>query len=471
MKSFPVNTFLTHLRPHLSDIATRWQLVRWGERFFPGIENSEIRYLTTGVLPDDVPPEILEEKGILAVGVGGGFLDEHAMEGRPRKVGECEASLTFKALRLEGDDALARIINEVRHCDLTRYVKPSQLSTLVKVRHRQNLGNTPKVLDWTTVALEALYESGAKQIDKDVYRAEVKGIFEDLVVEHKWDNERALKHLRELVAQSEGNSGLHLTEFAHIFKTLNKRFKKKAPLWLREALVDMYHDSCDFFKAVDEIEIQQKGEVREFASESDTFPVIAINSDTEHISQVARSRFCGYCALVIQRNSRGNTAIFLNVFDEHVIKAKIHLDDLIRMIRLREQTRLGHPQSQWDDLVAEGTLRRLRMWYYSKDGDMILNGSVTTPDVKPSKLILGEILEISQQAFKRELVWQWRAQYARASEIQRRRGSFRNQPRFHSDRFTISGFVNHVSVSSLPTRREVEEELERIMVACENPKM
>ncbi len=463
MKTFPVNTFLTHLRPHLSDIVSRWQLVRWGEPFFPGVANSEIRYLTTGVLPDEVPAEILEEKGILSIGVGGGFLDEHASEGTPRKEGECEASLTFKALRLESDVPLGRIIDEVSHCDLTRFVKPSQLSTLVKVRHRKNPTEPAKVLAWTDTAVEALYKSGATQIDKDVYRGVARGILEDLIAEKGWDNERALLHVRELVSQSEGNSGHLLTELAHIFKTLNKRFKRKAPSWLREVLVDMYHDSCDFFKAVDEINLQGTADVSEFSSDSDTFPVITIHSDTEHISQAARSKHCGYCTLVLQRNSRGNTAVFLNVTNEHVQKEGLNLDNLISMIRVREQTRLGHPQSQWDKLAIEGTLRRLRMWYYSKDRDMILNGSVTTPDVKPSRLSLQEILEISQNAFKKDLVWKWWGRYARASEVQRRRGSFRTQIAHDPVRFSLGRMVSHVAVNLL-TREEVEQELERIMV-------
>ncbi len=464
MKSFPVTTFLTHLRPHLDEIMARFMLVRWGEAIFPGVSKSDIRYLTTGILPDDVPPHILEEKGILPVGVGGGFLDEHSVDGMNRKIDECASTLVSTALSLTNDVPLQRILTEVRHCDLTNLVKPTQLSSLVKLRHRHHQYDASKVLEWTFVALHGLYGYGAKQLDKGVYPGIVEGIFEDLIREHGWGHEQALTHVRLQLSQSEGNSHLLLTELAHIFKVLNKKTKKKAALWLREVLIDMYHDSRSFFKAVDEIASEAKGKVAEFASEHDTFPVLATHSDNEHVSRAARSKYCGYVALVIQRNTKGNTGIFLNVHNQHVIKERLHLDNLVRMIRLREQTRLGFPQGQWDSLAAEGTLRRIRMWYYSKDRDMILNGAVTTPDVKPSKLTLEEILDISQQAFKRNLVWKWREKYARASEAQHRRGTFRTASPKDPTKFRPGQDINHVSFS-LPTQQEVERELERIMIA------
>lgn len=462
MKSFPVKTFLTHLRPHLDEIAARWMFLCWGNSIFPGADKSEIKYLTTGVLPDDVPPEALEEKGILPVGVGGGFLDEHPVEGLSRKVGECAATLVSNALKLQNDKPLQHVLEEIRHCDLTNQVKPTQLSSLVKLRHRRNPSDAPKVLEWTMRAIEALHKNGAKQVARDVYRGEAKQVFDKLLIEHRWDNVRSVEHVWNLISQSEGNSHIYLTELVHIFKTLNRRTKRKSKEWLQEAIVDMYHDSVEFFKAVDVV--NDRGNVTEFLSEGETFPVLTIHSDTDHISQAARSRFCGYIALVIQRNTKGNTAIFLNTYNPHVKKEGLHLDDLIRMIRLREQTRLGYPQSQWQSLVAEGTLRRVRMWYYSKDGDMILNGSTTTPDVKPSRLSLSEILDTAQHAFKRELVWKWRKQHAVASELQRHRGSFRTALVKNPARFKLGASVNHVSVN-LPTQQEVFAELERIMVS------
>ena len=465
MKSFPVNTFLTHLRPHLDELMARFMLVRWGETIFPGVSTSDIKYLTTGVLPDDVASEVLEEKGILPVGVGGGFLDEHSVDGTERKANECASTLVFKALKLENDAPLSSIVEEVRHCDLTKLVKPTQLSSLIKLRHRCHPYDVSKVLEWTFFALKGLYESGAKKMEQKIYSGIMQGMFEDIVQEHGWNHGPTIAHVRMLLSQSEANSQLRLTEIANIFKLLNKKTKKKAALWLREVLIDMYHDNRSFFKAVQEIDTLAKGKVVEFSSENDTFPVIAIDSDNERISQAARSKYCGYIALIIQRNMRGNTAIFLNANNQHVAKERLCLDNLMRMIRLREQTRLGYPQGQWDNLAIEGTLRRIRMWYYSKHHDMIFNGSTTTPDVKPSRLTMAEILDTSQHAFKWDLIRKWKTQHARACEAQRHRGSFRNQTKPNPKRPKNDMILDHLSVSNLQSRAEMDAELERIMVS------
>lgn len=459
MKTYPVHILLTHLRPHLSDLASFWQLVRWGEKYFRGVSTATIRYLTTGTMPDDMPQEILEERGILAVGIGGGPLDEHPVDKTPRKEGECEATLTAKALRKHSDPVLRRILEEVRHCDLTKDVRPTQLSTLIKVRHRQHRDDPQRVIAWTNQALDALYESGARRIPRETNRGVLGEIAETVIAEHAWDREPSLKHIRDLIAETDGRDNLR-TDLAHIFKILFEKNKENAEEWLRGLVPDLYCDSCSFFAAVEEV--NNYGEVLEFSSERETFPVVTIDSDNEHIGQAARSRHCGYIALTIQRNTRGNIAVFLNTVNEHVEKEGLYLGNLIRMLRLREQTRLGYPQGQWDVLGAEGSLRRIRMWYYSKDADQILNGGLTAPDVPPTKLTRAEIMETAQAAFKRALIRKWRLQYARASELQHRRGGFRIT-RYHQERTELFAETDP-ELFNVSARPEVLAQLERIMV-------
>lgn len=465
MKITPIHTFLTHLRPHLDEIASYWILKRWGDAFFPGVSDSQIRYLTTGVLPDEIPPDLIVEKGILPVGVGGGPLDEHPSPFEGRKTEECAATLTIKTIEKQDDVVLARVAREILHCDLTNQVRSTQLSTLIKLRHRRNSNAPQKVLDWAMKGLDGLYGSGAVFVPDEAGENNlVIQNWKQLIAEHGWDNQKCFDHIETLLMQTKGKANFRLTELAHLFRILYKSNRDEALLWLREALIDMYHDSCEFFKAVDEI--NAKGEVVEFKADRLTFPVVAIHSDTEHISLAARSRFCGYNALVIQRNTKGNTAIFLNVHNEHVRQERLRLDNLIRMIRLREQTRLGHPQGLWRDLGVEGTLRRIRMWYYAKDGDVILNGCLTTPDVKPSKLALKEVLGISQSAFSRDLVSDWRRKHAFLSDNQVRKGTFRHRPRRLQSEyglFNVGNDYNHTT-ESLPSFDDIEAELERIMV-------
>jgi hypothetical protein len=80
-----VTTIVTHPNPHLDEIASDVVIRRYGKKFFPGVENSSIGYITKKMLDEASNNNVAEEdmfywllsQGFLAIGIAGGPLDEH----------------------------------------------------------------------------------------------------------------------------------------------------------------------------------------------------------------------------------------------------------------------------------------------------------------------------------------------------------------------------------------------------------
>lgn len=456
-----IKTILTHLRPHLDEIAGIYQLRNWGNGRFQGVQDACIKFLTTSRLPNNVRPKTLEKKGILPLGVGGGLLDEHPSLIGKRKHGECAATLVAHALRIDHDQTLMKILAEVTHCDTTNLVKPTQLASLVKLRHRQNPDNAEKVIAWAMIAIDALYKQGAQQISRVIDRGEVRLIFTELTTAHNWGHTEALKQVQNAIAKSDGEAHLSLTELAHLYKVLKGVSGVcSAEDWVREVIVDMYNDSQMFFEAV---KVLSTSEVVEIHTPRCRLPLAIVHSDNEHVSNASRSSWGGCNAVTIQRNSKGNVYISLNTRHKTIREMKFDtrtmLDDMVCMLRSREAKRRGrHNPGTWENLSRDGVVKVAPVWYYPKGNGIILNGSVTTPDVKPTRLTISEIVEIAQHAFHPALVRQW----------QEKNNIYLEQKREVKIADEVCEAEPHavveVSHASLPSSEEVEDELEKLMV-------
>ena len=75
--AIPVQKILTHESPDLDAILSVLLLRQFGEAHFPGISQAEVIFASAGKLPDDMTPNQLERKGIIAVDIGGGRFDSH----------------------------------------------------------------------------------------------------------------------------------------------------------------------------------------------------------------------------------------------------------------------------------------------------------------------------------------------------------------------------------------------------------
>ncbi len=123
--------------------------------------------------------------------------------------------------------------------------------------------------------------------------------------------------------------------------------------------------------------------------------ILAVRSDNTEMDKFARSGAGGKADILIQQRSSGNVMISAK---------RVTLHDVAKMIRLEEQKQNGRIMVyKWSELVGEGTVRGIPEWFYFKprrlggekeNNEKLFNGSLTHPDVRPTKIPLERILEI-----------------------------------------------------------------------------
>jgi len=297
--------FKTHEALHFDEIVAKWLIERFGDKEF---------------LDRYAPNRILE------VGVGGGSFDEHPVINGKRKEGECSATLIAKALRIEEDPSLQKLLRFTLSTDLKGGSQPFDLSYLVKVLHQQFPKDPEKVIEWVTIGIEA-----------------------------------------------------------------------------------KYHEQLQFFKDTKE-EFDRAAEIEEVQGPGGRMlKMVSIVSDNGQISKFARSVYGGRAAIVIQKRSSGNIQIFTNK------KFGLGLFDVARMIRIEEQqAKRKLITTDWKVLESEGKVEGVEEWFYHLEGQMLLNGSLTAPDVPPTKLSLGKIKRIVQIGVNPQAFEPSRAQLCRA---------------------------------------------------------
>lgn len=109
-----VKALVTHVIPHLDDIAALWLLVR----FEPSLRHAPLRFVETS------PEGLKLPKGAIGVGVGRGAYDEHKGDKKDSAV-----SLVWKDLKRRGKlpsglrgQALAALVDFVRRGDMGEYI-------------------------------------------------------------------------------------------------------------------------------------------------------------------------------------------------------------------------------------------------------------------------------------------------------------------------------------------------------------
>lgn len=119
--------------------------------------------------------------------------------------------------------------------------------------------------------------------------------------------------------------------------------------------------------------------------------VVTVESDNPRLHKYARSEYGDMADLIIQRNSRGNVQIFSN------LRSELRLDDVVRMLRIEER-RAGKVRGSvaWRELAEPGS--EMAGWFFHENRAMILNGSLTAPDVTPTRLSLPKIQWIVRTA-------------------------------------------------------------------------
>ncbi len=107
----------------------------YGEDLFPGIKNTKVVFWDAGYqTPGNQSWEQLNQQGIFpAIGCGGSIFDEHGTPTRPRIEGECSLTLVIKALGLDDEMWLQKVVKYCLVSDLKGGSHPYDPASLIKL--------------------------------------------------------------------------------------------------------------------------------------------------------------------------------------------------------------------------------------------------------------------------------------------------------------------------------------------------
>jgi len=158
---------------------------------------------------------------------------------------------------------------------------------------------------------------------------------------------------------------------------------EKVMTWAMAALDVKYLEQKGFVDAQIALE---NAEVLTIMDGTQQHKMVIIESDSEHVSKAARNKSGLDAAIVVQKRSTGNVQIFSNK------RHGLQLYDLAQMLRLEEQALADKVvTTDWAQLRAEGKIEGAEEWYFHHEGQMLLNGSLSAPDVSPTRISLDQI--------------------------------------------------------------------------------
>ena len=190
-------------------------------------------------------------------------------------------------------------------------------------------------------------------------------------------------------ADVEGNASPF--DVSYVVKLLHARYPDdphRVIEWALVAIEAKYQEQLRFFTVI-KPEFDAKARVEEVAVGKKRLRIVTVDSDEDGIHKYARSEYGARAAIVIQRRSSGNVAVFGNK------QAGVDLREAAKLIRLAEQEAKGIPAlADEERLLAEGYAPGAEEWFYHRQGQMLLNGSLTQADVPPTRVSLDRILEL-----------------------------------------------------------------------------
>jgi len=203
-------------------------------------------------------------------------------------------------------------------------------------------------------------------------------------------DEPALQELFEFAVSSDRNAGNHPFDIANVAKASHQGHlsPKEIMAWVMKGIEIKYQEQLRFFNAAKR-EFEQNSKVEEIQGPRRMLKMVSIVSDDTQMNKFARSVHGAKADIVIhKKRSSGNVLIFTNA------KSGLVLYDIAQMINLAEQEAEGEINTtDWKILSAEGMIPGGR-WFFLQKGQMLLNGSLTAPEVPPTEIPLEKIKEI-----------------------------------------------------------------------------
>ncbi|MEK7570141.1 MAG: hypothetical protein AAB515_01715 [Patescibacteria group bacterium] len=117
----------------------------------------------------------------------------------------------------------------------------------------------------------------------------------------------------------------------------------------------------------------------------DQYSILIVESDHGSVVRAASHMLQRDWVALVQRRSNGHTMVFTNK------RMPVVLSEVAKHIRIAELGARGRTEPiPAQDFYKEGFMRDIP-WFYNPRGEMLLNGSNTTPNVEPSKLTADQV--------------------------------------------------------------------------------
>lgn len=202
-------------------------------------------------------------------------------------------------------------------------------------------------------------------------------------------DEPALQELFEFALSSDCKPNGHPFDIANLAKASHQGPLSPEEImdWVMKGIQIKYDQQFRFFDAVRK-EFEENAKIEEIQGPKRILTMVSIVSNKSQINNFARSAQGVKADIVIQQQPSGNTQIFTNA------RSGLILYDVAQMINLAEQEADGKIKiTKWEILSAEGMIPDGR-WFFLQKGQMLLNGSITAPEVPPTKISFEKIKEI-----------------------------------------------------------------------------
>jgi hypothetical protein len=329
---------------------------------------------------DETLPNQIEIKNLLFIDRGRRDFDHHGIKVKT------SSQIVAEELGIADEKWLRPILEHVKKVDLLGMSEPFDLNDMIKSLAR-NIDEDEKIMELgieIATAILAFHKEGMKR-DNEKAAQIIKEAFED--------EERMPEKIRRYYQLLQNPSFDRPCDFAEL-ATVN-------PKLAREVLKFIVADVERYRKANEEVKLAEKIVILK------RYIIIAGESDNPKFNVAARKTGA---AIVIQKNKNGHVQIFFNnkILPRQVIE--ITSENLIEVLRLREIS-LDPPRKltrmlKKDELRTAERIPEVPEWYFfkgEKGGRLILNGSLTAPDVPVTKIPLEEIVELTVDSLKSAL--------------------------------------------------------------------
>jgi hypothetical protein len=325
---------------------------------------------------DEALPNQIKVKNLLFIDRGRRDFDHHGIKGKTT------AQIVAEELEIANEKWLRPILAHVKRVDLEGRSEPLDLNDMIKAISRE-LDDDQKIMELgieIATSIILFHKEGKK-------RENVKAA---IIIKEFFGDEtkmpKRVQHYFKLLQNPNFVRPLDFVELATVDEGL-----------AREVLKFILSDIGKYIEAEKEIEKAQKIEVL------GRFIVVG-KSDNPKFN--VKGREAG-AAIVIQKNSNGHVQIYFNnkILSPGAIE-KIS-EDLIEILRMREISLDPTKKMPFkNNLRKPEKIEEVPEWYLfigEKGGRLILNGSLTAPDVPPTKIELSEIIEFAVDVLRNYL--------------------------------------------------------------------